>query len=350
MSPVYKILPFAFLSVALLASSAWPGAMKSQEAVQWLTKAVRAYEREDYGGAKIALQVALETEPNFAEAYLLKGLLEFHDGQNDKADASWDKALKLNPRLPEEMRKRLEKRARAIESKLTDQEFAHFHLQFNGAEQRAQAWTAVKHLDEAYNELGSSFGIFPEKRFPVIIFTSDEFWEAWHAPVWLGGFFDNRDGRIRVRMDTLPGGDEELRQRLRHEFTHAFINRLFPKEIPVWFHEGVAQFYSYASASNGFWKANRLDQLAKQVKSAPWMDLEKVERVLRKKDVHPGIVYLGYLEAEALVLYTAKERGDSWIPSMMQRLNNGLSFEAAFQDVVGISPAQMLENVRRSLS
>jgi len=65
--------------------------------------------------------------------------------------------------------------------------------------------------------LGSRFGVFPAERTPVIIFTTEEFWEAWSAPGWLGGFFDNRDGRVRVRMDPPPGGDEEFRRRLRHE-------------------------------------------------------------------------------------------------------------------------------------
>ena len=210
-------------------------------------------------------------------------MLEHRDGHLDKADASLKRALELNPRLPEQARKNLEKRAHIIESGLTQQDFSHFHLQFNGAEHRAEAWQAVKFLDEAYNDLGSRFNYFPEARFPVVIYTSGEFWEAWNAPGWLGGFFDNRDGRIRVRIDPPPGGDEEFRRRLRHEFTHAYINRLYPKPLPVWFQEGIAQFYSYTSS--GLWKENRLEELRKAVKGAPWMDLEKMERVIRKKDV-----------------------------------------------------------------
>lgn len=293
--------------------------------------------------------MALQLEPNFSEAYLLKGLLEYRDGQEEKATASWKHALQLNPRLPEEMRKRLETRAHDIESKLTDQDFAHFHLQFHGAEQREQAWQAVKHLDDAYSDLGSRFGTFPEARFPVIIFTSNEFWEAWNAPSWLGGFFDNRDGRIRVRIDPPPGGDAEFRRRLRHEFTHAFINRLYSRDLPLWFQEGVAQFYAYASGDS-FWKDNRLKELGKLMKSAPWMELTKVERCIKKKDVHPGLIYLAYMQSEALVLYTAKERGDSWVPSVVERIRNGSTFEAAYQDVVGISPETMLDHVKHSQS
>ena len=320
------------------------------EAQRWLYKAIAAYDREDYGAAKTSLALALQTEPNFSEAYLLKGMLEYHDGQVDNANASWKRALELNPRLPGDMRTQLEKKAHAIESGLTEQDFSHFHLQFHGAEERDQAWQAVKSLDEAYNDLGSRFGVFPDTHFPVVIFTSDEFWEAWNAPIWLGGFFDSRDGRIRVRIDSTPGGDEEFRRRLRHEFTHAFIHQLYPNDLPVWFQEGVAQFYAFANPTNGFWKDARLEELQKMMKKAPWMDLDRVEHVIKKKDVHPGLIYLGYLESEALILYIAKERGDSWVPNVVDRLRKGASFEQAFQDVVGVSAAQMLENLHHSLS
>ena len=352
---VYKIVIRAGIAFLWLSLAGGPlplraAAQQSKEAVSWLYKAVDAYDHEDYGGSKTSLAMALQMEPNFAEAYLLKGLLEYRDGLVDKANASWQRALQLNPRLPSDMRQQLEKKAHAIESNLTFEDFSHFHLQFNGAEQRDQAWQAVKFLDEAYNDLGSRFGVFPAERTPVIIFTTEEFWEAWSAPYWLGGFFDNRDGRVRVRMDPPPGGDEEFRRRLRHEFTHAFIHQLYPNELPVWFQEGIAQFYAYENPTNSFWKDSRLDELQKSMKHAPWMDMAQIERVLRKKDVHPGMIYLGYLESEALILSIAKDRGDSWIPSVVERLRKGDSFESAFQAVVGVTPVDALDHLHHSLS
>src|SRR5258708_445859 len=88
------------------------------EAQRWLQKAIDAYDREDYGSAKTNLQMALQAEPNFSEAYLLKGMLEYHDGLVDNANVSWKRALELNPHLPGDMRKQLEKRAHAIEANL----------------------------------------------------------------------------------------------------------------------------------------------------------------------------------------------------------------------------------------
>lgn len=339
------------LALALLTPNLAGGAAQhSPEAVQWLKKAVDAYDHEDYGGAKTSLAMALQEEPNFSEAYLLKGMLEFRDGKLEDANASWQRALQLNPRLPGEMRQRLQQRAHAMESHLTTQDFSHFHLVFNGAEEREKAWQAVKELDEAYNDLGSRFGVFPPGKIPVIIFTTQEFWEVWMAPLWLGGFFDQVDGRVRVRMDELPGGVEEFRRRLRHEFTHAFIHQICPKDLPLWFQEGIAQFYAYSDATNTFWKDTRLEEMRKLLKNAPWLGVADVEQVLRKKNVPPGFIYLAYLESEALVLYAAKERGDSWIPAIIDQLRKGSSFSAAFQETIGLAPAEMLEHLHHALS
>jgi len=340
----------AFLLVVQSLSVVWATTPKAQEAILWIYKGVAAYEREDFGAAKTYVNMALETEPNFAEAYLLKGLLEYHDGQVEKANASWQKALDLNPRLPDDMRKKLESRAHKVEAGLTSQESSHFTLQFSGADERDKAWVAVKHLDEAYSDLGSRFNTFPEGKFSVIIFSSQEFWEAWNAPLWLGGFFDSRDGKIRVRIDTPPGGDEEYRRRVRHEFTHAFIHKLYSKDLPVWFQEGIAQFYAYSSPSNGFWKDARMESLKKETKGAPWMELTKVERVIKKKDVAPGLIYLGYLESEALILYVAKERGDSWIPMVVELLRAGKNFAEAYKTVVGITPEESMDHLIHSWS
>src|SRR5689334_9930198 len=109
------------LAVAILGLLSLKGlAVNSDiEARQWFDKALDAYERKDFGAAKTSLGMALQTQPNFSEAYLLKGMLEYNDGQVDKASASWKRALDLNPRLPHEMRQELEKKAHAIESHLT---------------------------------------------------------------------------------------------------------------------------------------------------------------------------------------------------------------------------------------
>jgi tetratricopeptide (TPR) repeat protein len=323
-------------------------ARHSAEAAHYLSKAMAAYDSEDYGAAKTELALALEREPNFAEAYILKGLLLYHDDKVEEANAAFKHANDLNPRLSQEMRDHLEKQAHDVEQGLTQQDFSHFHIQFHGADQRSKAWESVGYLDEAYNYLGSCFGAFPPEKITVIIFTSEEFWEAWSAPTWLGGFFDKRDGKVRVRIDSPPGGDEEMKRRLRHEFTHAFIHQLYDKDLPLWFQEGVAQYYAYANPTDSFWKDTRLKELQKLTQGAPWMDMARIQEAIAKKNVSPGYIYLAYLESEALALYIAKDHGDSWVPSLLTHLREGSNFETAFQQTVGVTPTVAMEHLHQS--
>jgi hypothetical protein len=125
--------------------------------------------------------------------------------------------------------------------------------------------------------------------------------------------------------------------------------QLYPKDLPVWFQEGTAQFYAY-SGSDSFWKDARLKQIEKEAKNAPWMDLPQVEEAIQKKQVHPGLIYLGYLESEALILWIAKERGDSWVPMVMEKIRGGASFTNAFKAVVGVSPQESFASLRRQFS
>jgi hypothetical protein len=345
---IWKICLLTFALGLVPFPNARAAAVHSAEATHYLYKAIDAYDHEDFGAAKLSLQMALQQEPNFAEAVMLKGLLLYRDGKPEEANAAFKRALDLNPRLPERMREKLEQEAHAVESSLSQQEFSHFLLQFHGADQRGQAWDAVKFLDAAYNELGSRFGQFPAAKIPVIIFSAQEFWEAWNAPLWLGGFFDKRDGKVRVRMDDPPGGEAEMSRRLRHEFTHAFLHQLYSKDLPLWFQEGAAQFFAYADPVDSLWKEKRLEELRKITKGAPWLDVAKIQEVIAKKNVNPGIIYLAYLESEALCAFVAKQRGDSWIPQLVTRLREGASFEKAFLDVVGISPARAMEQLQKS--
>ncbi len=312
--------------------------------VQWLLqKAVVCFDQSDFGCAKIKVQAALEREPECAEALWIKSFLAEHDGKTEERDALREKALKLNPKLSDFW----EERGHGIEALLSQQEFSHFELRFYGAEDRDHAWQAVKHLNEAYDEMSSRFGMEPPKKIPVIVFTTYEFLDAWRSP-FIGGFFDKRDGKVRVRVDEIRGGEEEFRRVARHEFTHAFMHQFYAKDLPLWFMEGTAQFYAYLNPNDGFWKDKRLDEIRKTRKGQPFLTFGEIEEAIGKKRVAPLKIYLAYLESEALILQIAKDRGDSWIPHVFASLRQGASFADAFQEVIGITPERALEHLQHA--
>jgi hypothetical protein len=316
----------------------------SEEALYMVSKAADCLDHRDSGCAKIKLESVLEREPNCAEALFVKGwVLQYYDQKPEQGEAMQEKALKLNPKLSEFW----EERGHAIESQLTNQEFSHFDLQFYGAEDRAKAWDAVKYLNEMYDQLGSVFGAFPPKHIPVIVFTTEEFLDAWRAP-FIGGFFDKRDGKVRIRVDEMPGGDEEFRHRARHEFTHAFMYQLYPHDLPSWASEGTAEFYARSGAS-GFWKEERLEQIRKICRNYEWLTFPQIQETISTKKGSALTIQLAYLESEALVIYAAKERGDSWIPKVMHYLlEHGGTFDAAYEAVLGTRPEIAMERLHHS--
>ncbi len=308
-------------------------------------KAADCLNRQDPGCAKIKLDDVLRREPNCAEALFIRGwILQYDDDKPEAGQALQERALKLSPELSDFW----EKRGHFIESQLTSQEFSHFDIQFYGAEDRTKVWDAVKYLNDMYDELASLFGTFPPRHIPVIVFTTEEFMDAWRAP-FIGGFFDKRDGKVRIRVDEVPGGDAEFRHRARHEFTHAFMYQIYPHELPSWVSEGVAEFYAGLNPSNGFWKDDRLEQIRKICKNEEWLTLETIQEAIAKKRVSPWVVQQSYLESEALVLFVAKERGDSWVPKLMNHLReHGGTFDAAFETVIGKTPSVAMEQLHHS--
>ncbi len=240
-----------------------------------------------------------------------------------------------------------EKRGHAIESNFNSQAFSRFDVQFYGSENRNMAWDAVKYLNEMYMDVGALFGEHPQRRIPVIVFTTGEFLAAWRAP-FIGGFFDRRDGKIRIRVDEMSKGDEEFRHRARHEMTHAFLFQLCPKELPSWASEGIAEFCARNGVSQGFWKDNRLEEIRKTRKGMPWLSLEQINSSISKKSGSMQSLYLSYLESEALVLWIAKDKGDSWVPRVVKYFaQNDVTFDGAYKALYGVTLESEMERLRR---
>jgi len=307
-----------------------------------IAKAARCFDYKDFGCAKVALECALDRQPGCAQALHLESFLLERDGKKEEAEAMRDRAEQLDPKLKDFW----EKRGHYIEDEMmTTQDFSHFTLKFNGGEDRNNAWKAVQHLNGAYDFLASRFNEEPPKKIEVIVFTGQEFVDAWRAP-FIGGFFDRRDGKVRVRIDDIAGGEDLFRIICRHEFTHAFMYQLYPKELPLWFVEGTAEFYGYFDTSNSFWKEDRLEKIRKTVRDYPVPTLAKMNDSIKKKK-NALDMYLAYQYGQALVMNVAKERGDSWIPTCLTKLRAGESFDQAFEETIGITADHAMDQLQK---
>lgn len=296
------------------------------------------------GCAKLKLESVLQREPRCGAAVFVQGwILEYFDHQPQDGQALQEQAMELDPKLKDFW----EERGHAIEAGMSRQSFSEFDVQFEGAQNRDKAWDAVRYLNEMRLDLGNFFGQVPKKRIPVIVFTTGEFLEAWRAP-FIGGFYDRSDGKIRLRVDEVPGGPEEFKHRARHELTHAFVHQLYGRDLPSWASEGIAEFCARNGVSQGFWKDDRLEQIRKTRRGYPWLTLDKIHQVILTKRGTVLDMQLAYLESEAFVIWVAKDRGDSWIPRVLQAMkDSGGSFEQAYESLFRVAPGVDFERLRR---
>jgi len=73
----------------------------------------------------------------------------------------------------------------------------------------------------------------------VLLYAKTAFKTVTQAPEWAGGLYD---GKIRIPVGGLTTAEEAvgLQSVLVHEMTHAFLFRMAPVGLPLWFNEGLA--------------------------------------------------------------------------------------------------------------
>jgi len=113
----------------------------------------------------------------------------------------------------------------------------HFTVSFEGPRQSELAARALDSLDRAYWRVGDALNSFPADPVPVVLYTTEEFRDITRAPGWAAGAYD---GTIRIPMRGALDQQDELDRVLAHEFTHALIRSLAPRNVPTWLNEGIA--------------------------------------------------------------------------------------------------------------
>ena len=70
-------------------------------ATRYISKSLRYFYNKDFSKALIAIDKAIELNPNLAIAYARKGTIYFRIGQTQNASINWNIALKLDPEYDE---------------------------------------------------------------------------------------------------------------------------------------------------------------------------------------------------------------------------------------------------------
>lgn len=200
--------------------------------------------------------------PGEVDAYHLLGEILFAQGQCEEALAHLERGLAELERQIErakadeaepagkkeqrakrksQMEQLLEKTRKDLQTGACQQSFTSTHFDFHFESERGDLVkndvSIAQVFEEAYDFVGSRFGVYPEKRIQVIFYDPKTFSETTRSDEWVGGLYD---GKIRIPVRDYSKEKARVRQVIFHEYTHELVFSV-TRNCPTWLNEGLAQ-------------------------------------------------------------------------------------------------------------
>ena len=285
--------------------------------------------------AKGLVEKALRLNSKLAPAYVLLGDIEYDNQQLPKAERSWKKAQKLDPRM-NGLASRLDRvgRESEVESDMNSVADLHFTLRYDDSVKRSTGFDIRRVLRQARLDVGREFQYRPKHKIVVLLYSKETFRKVRQgAPEWLAGMFD---GKIRLPMPESERDLGSVKGTVVHEYTHAVVHELSRGRVPHWFNEGLAE-YQEAKFAKTSKPASSLKQALDADELVPW---SQVESLFSGRSIDQ--VRLGYDQSHSVVAYLAQRYGFWHIPRLLKQISQGVSFEEALEQEFK-SPAQRLE-------
>jgi tetratricopeptide (TPR) repeat protein len=197
-----------------------------------------AYLLGRYDPAIYSLKKALEFDPKFFQAAAVLGQVAYARGDLGLAIRSLEKALTIKPGDPS-VSAQLERwrSESSVHAGLEERATTRFRVLFEGTAQKAIGDRVARVLESAYQTVGKALNNYPSEALTVILYTEQQFEAVTRSPAWAEGQFD---GRIRLAVRGAMSSPQSLDRLVVHEFVHAVIASIAPRNIPAWVHEGLA--------------------------------------------------------------------------------------------------------------
>ena len=201
-----------------------------------------------------------------------------------------------------------------------------FDIYFYDAE-RELAQVAAESAERTYNVLADRFSLQVEERIPLIIYSSPGFFSQTNVipdllPENVGGFTEFMKGRVVLPFN---GSHADFQHVLQHELIHVFtysklttVSRLHrqmkPASPPLWFIEGLAEFYSRP------WRADADMVLSDLVLSGRLTSVDGMEEISGS--------YLMYKAGESFFHFVSEVYGTDYILRLFDNWWRGSDFDA----------------------
>lgn len=284
--------------------------------------------------AERQLQRALQLNPALKDASILLGELQYRSGRIPAAVATYEAALKLAPSDATLRDKVAQWSAEArAESRFAETRGVHFRVLFEGPVDQALARRAVEILEAAYLRIGDALRFYPGESIEVVLYTTQQFRDITRGPSWASGVYD---GRIRLPVRGALERPGDLERVLAHEYVHALIAGITSRSLPAWVNEGLAVVYEGGSlaateravASPG--NRPRLSSLHSGFGNLP--------------DAMATVAYAESANAARAMLAL---RGPSAVVMLLRDLGDGVPFETAFHQRIGIRYEEFQDGLAR---
>ena len=273
-------------------------------------------ERRD-GDARHELEQTLELDPKLKQARVVLGQVLYRAGDLPSAIRIYETVVTETP-ADTQSADRLDRWRREAElhDRMRQTLDAHFTVSFEGPAEAALATLALEALDRAYWRIGDRLATFPSNPVSVVLYTAEQFRDITRSPAWAAGAYD---GTIRVPMGGVIDDPKELDRVLAHEFTHALVRTLAPRNVPTWLNEGLATALETGDLD---WARERIRRAAQP------MSLDRLRTSFGRFTGDQA--RLAYATSALAVGRIIDEAGGFAIANLLRDLGEGVEFETAF--------------------
>ena len=311
-----------------------------EEADSHLLLAAVYFRQGELYEARRAADEVLSLREGHPQAHELLGDISYQEGYLTRAVPEWEAALEGAGRHAARLRARIERAEREsdAESSFGREVSVHFTLQYDDTVPDDIAAAILEEMEQAYDAIGSELGNYPEGDIPVILYSKVVFTEITRNPLWVAGSFD---GKIRVPVRGLTSARDVYRLRpiLTHELAHAFIQRMAPRGLPLWFQEGLAKHFE------GFASEHAYSYLESNAGAFP-RSLDGLNGGLRGRTGQVQAAYLASLLALRILI---DEEGFWSVRTILESVGRGVPFATAFAEETRLSLAEFQERWAASL-
>jgi Tetratricopeptide repeat len=266
---------------------------------------------------------AVKVAPDSPDTLAILGYVQYAADRNQDAIQTLKHSLELRP--DPHVKALLEKAERdaAVQTDYSERESNHFTLHYEG-ERTSDAFRTqlLAVLESHYEDLVRELGISPRNSIPVVLYTTQTFFDVTQAPSWSGAI---NDGKLRIPVQGLTSVTPQLAQVLKHELAHSFINQISAGRCPQWLNEGIAQLVEPKKISHG----RELAELYRQQHEIP---LNMLEGSFVR--FSPAQAAVAYEESLAAAQFINESSGMIDLQRILERIGQGDSPEVSLRSIL----------------